>query len=203
MVVRKRLCGEFNYAWLDCLNGDSRETGKLTPDGQPDPSIFSTEYNREGIRLGTSVGLFAKTGGKEPVTVRYREFWGADKRAALLKTLENTENFDAQYEKVKPVAANRFSFRPSNTEINYASWPAVVDLAEEEPISGLQEMRRGALMTYDKDTLRDRMTAYFDPEVDWATFAALENGLSKKAGMFEPEKARENCSRLKVSTKRR
>jgi hypothetical protein len=191
VVVRKRLCGEFNYAWLDCLNGDSRETGKLTPDGQPDPSIFSTEYNREGIRLGTSVGLFAKTGGKEPVTVRYREFWGADKRMALLKTLENTENFDAQYDKVKPVAANRFSFRPSNTEINYASWPAVVDLPEEEPISGLQEMRRGALMTYDKDTLRDRMTAYFDPEVDWATFAALENGLSKKAGMFEPEKARE------------
>ncbi len=85
VVVRKRLCGEFNYAWLDCLNGDSRETGKLTPDGQPDPSIFSTEYNREGIRLGTSVGLFAKTGGKEPVTVRYREFWGTDKRAALLE----------------------------------------------------------------------------------------------------------------------
>ena len=95
VVVRKRLCEEFNYAWLDCLNGDSRETGKLTPDGKPDPSIFSTEYNREGIRLGTAVGLFAKTGGKEPVTVRYREFWGTDKRAALLKTLENTDNFDA------------------------------------------------------------------------------------------------------------
>ena len=98
VVVRKRLCEEFNYAWVDCLNGDSRETGKLTPDGQPDPSIFSTEYNREGIRLGTSVGLFAKTGGTEPVTVRYREFWGTDKRAALLKTLENTDTFDAQYE---------------------------------------------------------------------------------------------------------
>lgn len=190
VVVRKRLCGEFNYAWLDCLNGDSRETGKLTPDGQPDPSIFSTEYNREGIRLGTTVGLFAKTGGKEPVTVRYRDFWGTDKRAALLKTLENTETFDGQYEQVKPVAANRFSFRPSNTEVNYASWPAVVELAEEEPISGLQEMRRGALMAYDKETLRDRMTAYFDPKTDWETFAALETGLSKKAGMFEPEKAR-------------
>ena len=66
----------------------------------------------------------------------------------------------------------------------------MVELAEEEPISGLQEMRRGALMAYDKDTLHDRMTAYFDPEMDWTTFAALETGLSKKAGMFEPEKAR-------------
>jgi hypothetical protein len=54
--------------------------GQGHADGQPDPSIFSTEYNREGIRLGTSVGLFAKTGGKDPVTVRYREFWGTGKR---------------------------------------------------------------------------------------------------------------------------
>ena len=190
VVVRKRLCQEFNYAWLDCLNGDSRETGKLTPEGNPDPSIFSTEYNREGIRLGTSVGLFAKTGGEEHVTVRYREFWGTDKRAALLKTLENADNFDAQYEQVKPIAANRFSFRPSNTEVNYASWPAVVDLAEEEPISGLQEMRRGALMAHDKDALRDRMTTYFDPEVDWPTFAALGTGLSKDAGRFNPATTR-------------
>lgn len=190
VVVRKRLCEEFNYAWLDCLNGDSRETGKLTPDGQPDPSVFSTEYNREGIRLGTSVGLFAKTGGKEPVTVRYREFWGTDKRAALLKTLENNDTFDAQYEQVEPAAANRFSFRPSNTEVNYASWPAVVELAEEEPISGLQEMRRGALMAYDKHILSDRMTAYFDPETDWATFAALGTGLSKDAGRFNPTTTR-------------
>ncbi len=190
VVVRKRLCEEFNYAWLDCLNGDSRETGKLTPDGRPDPSIFSTEYNREGIRLGTSVGLFAKTGRTEPLEVRYREFWGTDKRVALLKTLEDLETFDGQYEQVKPVVANRFSFRPSNTEVDYASWPAVVDLAEEDPISGLQEMRRGALMAYDKEALHNRMTAYFDPKVDWMKFAALETGLSKKAGMFEPEKAR-------------
>lgn len=198
VVVRKRLSEEFNYAWLDCLNGDSRETGKLTPDGKPDPSIFSTEYNREGIRLGTSIGLFAKTGDSEELIVRYREFWGTDKRAALLKTLENAGNFDGQYEKVEPVAANRFSFRPSNTEVNYASWPAVVELAEEEPISGLQEMRRGALMAYDKETLRDRMTAYFDPKTDWATFAALSTGLSKDAGRFNPATTR---SRLQGAEK--
>jgi hypothetical protein len=198
VVVRKRLCEEFNYAWVDCLNGDSRETGKLTPDGKPDPSVFSTEYNREGIRLGTSVGLFAKTGGKEPVTVRYREFWGTDKRAALLKTLEDTENFNTHYEQVKPVAANRFSFRPSNTEVDYAAWPAVVELAEEEPISGLQEMRRGALMAYDRDILRDRMTAYFDPEVDWANFAALGTGLSKDAGRFNPATTRSRLQKAET-----
>ena len=55
------------------------------------------------------------------MTVRYRDFWGTDKREALLKTLEDTETFDAQYEQVKPVSANRFSFRPSKTEANYES----------------------------------------------------------------------------------
>ncbi|OYV70796.1 MAG: DNA methyltransferase, partial [Deltaproteobacteria bacterium 21-66-5] len=44
VVMRKRLLGEFDKFWFDCLNGDSRETGKLTPDGKPDPSVFSTEY---------------------------------------------------------------------------------------------------------------------------------------------------------------
>ena len=65
-----------------------------------------------------------------------------------------------------------------------------MELAEEEPISGLQEMRRGALMAYDKETLHERMTAYFDPEVNWATFAALATGLSKDAGRFNPATTR-------------
>ena len=142
--MRERLGEEFNYAWLHRLNGDSHETGKLTPDGKPDPRIFSTECNHEGIRLGTSVGLFAKTGGKEHVTAATVNSGGTDKRAALLKTLENTGNFDAQYEQVKPVAANRFSLRPSSAEAHWASWPAVVELAEDEPISRLQEIRLGA-----------------------------------------------------------
>jgi hypothetical protein len=186
VVVRKRFCEEFNDAWIDCLNGDSRETGKRTPDGQPDPSVFSTEYNREGIRLGTAVGLFAKTGNTAPLTVRYREFWGADKRALLLKTLEYQGNFDSQYDEAQPTAANRFSFRPSKTEANYSAWPAVVELAEEEPISGLQEMRRGALMAHERETLQGRMKMYFDAEVDWDTFAAEGTGLSKEAGRFNP-----------------
>lgn len=190
VVVRKRLCEEFNYAWIDCLNGDSRETGKLTPDGKPDPSVFSTEYNREGIRLGTAVGLFAKTGGTEAITARYREFWGTEKREQLLQSLAGQEKLDAQYQKVAPTAANRFSLRPGKSTASYDAWPAVVELAKEEPISGLQEMRRGALMAYDTDLLRERMTAYFDKSTDWPTFAAQGTGLSKAAGRFDPARAR-------------
>ena len=59
-------------------------------------------------------------------------------------------------------------------------------LADEEPISGLQEMRRGALMAYDKETLRDRMTAYFDPKIDWATFAASRTACRRKRACSMP-----------------
>ncbi|PYV30335.1 MAG: DNA methyltransferase, partial [Acidobacteria bacterium] len=62
VVMRKRFLAEFDKLWFDCMNGDSRETGKLTPDGKPDPSVFSTQRNREGIRVGTAIGLVARVG---------------------------------------------------------------------------------------------------------------------------------------------
>jgi Type ISP C-terminal specificity domain len=58
--MRQRLLNNFDRLWIDNLNGDSRETGKTTPDGLPDPSVFSTPYNREGIRKGTAVALLVK-----------------------------------------------------------------------------------------------------------------------------------------------
>ena len=201
VVLRKRLCGEFNFAWIDCLNGDSRETGKLTPDGKPDPSVFSTEKNREGIRLGTAVGLFAKTGGSESLNLRYRELWGTQKREALLASLADASN--VHYEPVNPSAANRFSFRPSKTTVNYSAWPSVVELAEEEPISGLQEMRRGALMAFDAGSLSDRMRRYFDKELDWPTFAALGTGLSTNAGCFDAAAARIRLQSVEAFDERR
>jgi hypothetical protein len=191
VVVRKRFCAEFQHAWIDCLNGDSRETGKRTPDGQPDPSVFSTEYNKAGIRLGTAIGLFAKsTEAEGTAVVHYREFWGADKRSALIKSLDYDGEFDAQYEQANPSAQNRFSFRPTESGTDYLTWPIITALCEEEPISGLQEMRRGALMAHDQTELQERMETYFNPDIDWQTFAALNTGLSKDAGMFKPAQAR-------------
>ena len=60
VVMRQRFLGEFDRLWLDNINGDSRETGKRTPNGKPDPSVFSTEYNKAGIRVGTTVSLMMR-----------------------------------------------------------------------------------------------------------------------------------------------
>lgn len=60
VVMRERILNEFDSIWIDNMNGDSRETKKLTPDGEPDPSAFSTDLNREGIRKGTSIVTLAR-----------------------------------------------------------------------------------------------------------------------------------------------
>jgi predicted helicase len=204
VVVRKRFLEEFQYVWIDCLNGDSRETGKRTPDGGADPSVFSTEFNKAGIRLGTAIGLFAKTGEEaKAAVVRYRDFWGTDKRAALFKTLDIEGDFDEQYQLANPHRDNRFSFRPTKPGLVYQLWPMVTELAAVEPISGLQEMRRGALIEHIKETLEERMDTYLDPAVDWNTFAALKTGLSKPAGRFDPPKARQKIQSVTTFDKRR
>ncbi len=85
VVMRQRFLAEFDQLWFDSMNGDSRGTGKLTPEGTPDPSVFSTEYNREGIRVGTAIALMVRKKRREKTpTVRFRQFWGMTKRADLL-----------------------------------------------------------------------------------------------------------------------
>jgi hypothetical protein len=63
VVMRQRLLSGFDAIWIDNLNGDSRETGKQTPDGLPDPSAFSTPFSKEGIRVGTAIATLVKRRG--------------------------------------------------------------------------------------------------------------------------------------------
>lgn len=190
VVLRERLLKQFDAIWIDSLNGDSRETGKLTPTGEPDPSVFSTEFNREGIKLGTSIGLFVLRQDRvEKPIVRFREFWGASKREAVLDSLK-VPAFDEQYAMTSPTAINRFTFKPQNVTASYLSWPRVIDLCEAEPISGLQEMRRGTLMSIDRVTLEKRMATYLDSAVSWQALVAAQIGPVKDGGRFDAQKVR-------------
>ncbi len=64
--MRERYLEAFDHIWIDCLNGDKYKTGKLTPEGEPDPSVFSTEFNREGIQIGTAIALLVRNAGFQP-----------------------------------------------------------------------------------------------------------------------------------------
>ncbi len=180
------------------MNGDSRETGKLTPDGKPDPSVFSTEYNHEGIRVGTAIGVMARAETHvEHARVRFREFWGTSKREDLIDSL-NAKDFDAGYEPANPEKSNRYSFRPSKSSMQYSSWPKLIDLCAMPPINGLMEKRGGALIDIDRAELEERMQAYFNPKLDWIEYSALGYGLVEKQAGFDPKTARRKALESEV-----
>lgn len=189
VVMRKRILANFRRLWFDSMNGDSRETGKLTPDGKPDPSVFSTKYNREGIRVGTAISLLVRRpDNNENSVVRFRQFWGVTKREDLGNSLR-TQNFDEQYAQAAPTSDNRFSLFPLNVTAQYYQWPKLTELCAEAPSNGLMEKRGSALIDIDRDALEQRMKMYYDPAVSWEALDALDTGLTKNAARFDAKKA--------------
>lgn len=177
-VMRERLLASFDAAWIDCLNGDSRETGKVTPDGLPDPSVFSTPMNREGIRVGTAVATLVRRDGQGDRTAeaRYRTFWGVSKRANLLATL--AEDVDG-YTSLNPTRADRYLLRSYGTvAADYGAWPRAADLARVPPLPGLLEKRGGGLIGFDREELAGRMRGYLDPALSFAQAAPANPSLA-------------------------
>lgn len=182
--LRYQLLREFDRLWFDSLNGDSRETGKRTPEGAPDPSVFSTEYNRDGIRVGTAVALWVKSQKSTiaPV-VRTRELWGTTKRKDLLESLEAPQ-FDEQYRQVHPSEGTRYSFRKSRKS-QYEEWPCMLDICRVSPSNGLMEKRGGSLIDIDKGLLEQRMRAYYDRDTAWESIRHIAPSLARNAARFD------------------
>ena len=88
--MRQSYLEKFDRIWIDCLNGDKYKTGKLTPEGEPDPSVFSTEWNREGIQVGTAIGLMARKQSHAAADlIQFKTFWGKTKRQELIESLDH------------------------------------------------------------------------------------------------------------------
>jgi hypothetical protein len=189
VVMRKLLLDDFDSVWIDSLNGDSRETGKKTPEGEPDPSVFSTKYNIAGIRLGTAVGLFVRKLAHNPAKlISYRDFWGRSKREDLLDSLSPEKQ--VAYKHASPTPENRYSFRPRVVSSAFQLWPKITDLCEAAPIPGLQEMRHGSLMSIDKASLQQQMSRYLDNARSWQEVMAARSGPVGDAGRFNAEEGR-------------
>ncbi len=190
VVMRQRFLKEFDALWFDRMNGDSRETGKVTPDGKPDPSVFSTSFNKEGIRVGTAIGLMVRRQQRAAKpTVRFRQFWGVTKRADLLASLD-APNLNAAYEPVEPTQVTRFNFQPIQVDAHYLQWPRLTDLCAIPPSNGLMEKRGGALIDIDRAALERRIRQYYDPSVSWDELSRLDTGLTLDAARFEARTAR-------------
>jgi len=190
VVMRERFVGEFDRLWFDNMNGDSRETGKRTPNGKPDPSVFSTEYNKAGIRVGTAISLLVRKRQRdEKVAVMYRQFWGSNKRADLLNSLK-VHDINSAYQLLQPVLENRYSFRPSKVSADYLAWPRIIDICGDERYQGLAEDRRKALIEIEADALAKRMKRYYDKEISWEALKTLGGPLTESYVDFDAETVR-------------
>jgi hypothetical protein len=188
-VMRQRILSGFNRVWVDNLNGDSRETGKLTPDGAPDPSVFSTAANREGIKVGTAIATMVRRGSQEGAAeVLLRDLWGIQKREDLLLSLANPER--SPYALVRPDADSRHSFRAGRARDGYADWPTLNSVAAVPPSNGLMEKRGGALYDIDRAAVSARMKAYLARDKSWEQYAGAHEYLTTPMSGFAPELVR-------------
>jgi hypothetical protein len=160
--MRERYMEAFDHIWIDCLNGDKYKTGKVTPDGKPDPSIFSTEFNREGIQVGTAIALLARTSPSAGAkAVQFRQVWGKEKRDQLLA--EATAEKAPAYEKLVPVTQLGLLFVASKVESDYLQWPRITELLPAS-YPGVQSKRDEVVVDIDREVLVERIKRYFDPD---------------------------------------
>ena len=107
------------------MNGDKYKTGKVAPDGSPDPSIFSTEGDPVGIQVGTAIATLVRKADHVPTEeVGFRHLWGQAKREELIETEEAEP--DALYEQHRAgVAAWPAISHKQSVSEDWFDWPAL------------------------------------------------------------------------------
>ncbi|HEX7101264.1 MAG TPA: type ISP restriction/modification enzyme, partial [Nitrolancea sp.] len=187
-AMRERYRDVFDQIWIDNLNGDSRETGKVTPWGDPDPSVFSTERNREGIQVGTAIALPVRDEQHIPAhSVRYRDLWGRTKLAEL-KSSAKQENADL-YQEITPKPELGLPFAPMRSGSDYLTWPLLPELFPTS-FPGVKTSRDDALVDIDRADLIERMQSYFDPTVSNEAMRHIAPSLMEKTNGFDPVSTR-------------
>ena len=185
--MRERFLEKFDRVWIDCLNGDKYKTGKLTPEGLPDPSVFSTEFNPEGIQVGTAIALLAKKPQSDTPLLHFRYWWGKFKREELLKSLNQPP--DSDYQLLQPPLELGLPFTPMQVEAHYLAWPLLPDLLPAS-FPGVKTSRDEALVDIDRAALEQRMQRYFDPNVSDEEIRRIAPSLMEKTSGFDPKATR-------------
>ncbi len=186
--MRERYLEAFDRIWIDCLNGDKYKTGKVTPDGQPDPSVFSTEFNREGIQVGTAVALMVR--GSQPKgteSVRFRHLWGKTKRADLLASADN--DGVALYDEIHPSLDLGLPFFEITVGISYLAWPTLEELFPSS-FPGVKSSRDDLVTDIDRERLKERIELYLDASVTNDEIRHRLPAAMDTAGGFDAAKTR-------------
>ncbi len=191
-AMREQFLERFDTITIDSLNGDKYRTGKVAPDGTPDPSIFSTKTNREGIQVGTAIATLVRHRHRHHAparTVGQRELWGTAKLAQLGAEADTLPDRSA-YTTLTPDADLGLPFVPSAVALGYADWPSLPDLF---PVSypGVTTSRDDLVVDIDRDQLLERMRDYFDPKISHEQIGLRYSGAMEKQQRFDPVTVRD------------
>ena len=161
--MRERYLESFDAIRIDCLNGDKYKTGKTTPEGAPDPSIFSTPNDPVGIQVGTAISTLVRKANHTPVeTVGFRHLWG---HAKLSQLSESAEAEPATlYDAIKPVLPLGLPFATVAVNRSWQDWPSLPDLFPTS-LPGVKTSRDSFLTDVDFERLKARIGDYFDPNL--------------------------------------
>ena len=158
--MRERYLEAFDAIRIDCLNGDKYKTGKTTPGGSPDPSIFSTPEDPVGIQVGTAITTLVRKANHAPAeTVGFRHLWGQAKREGLTDTAETGPA--ELYNSVTPMLTLGLPFAAVSVSRNWQDWASLPDLFPTS-FPGVKTSRDSFLIDVDLDRLKKRVADYFD-----------------------------------------
>ena len=158
--MRERYLEAFDAVRIDCLNGDKYKTGKVAPDGSPDPSVFSTEGDPVGIQVGTAIATLVRKAEHGPAgRIDFRHLWGRSKRADLLATAEVEAG--TLYDDMAPVLPLGLPFVRAAVSEDWFDWPALPALFPTS-FPGIKSGRDPFVVDIDIDRLKERIRYYFD-----------------------------------------
>ena len=187
--MREHYLEAFDAIRIDCLNGDKYRTGKIAPDGSPDPSIFSTEGDPVGIQVGTAISTLVRKADHAPTgEVGFRHLWGQAKREELIETAEAEPG--KIYDDIEPVLPLGLPFAQTAVSKDWFNWPALPDLF---PVSfpGVKTSRNGFLIDIDLDPLKARIADYFNADLRHEEITRRHPAIMKESAQFDPEAVRD------------
>ena len=186
--MRERYLEAFDAIRIDCLNGDKYKTGKTTPDGDPDPSIFSSPEDPVGIQVGTAITTLVRKADHAPAeTVDFRHLWGQTKREHLTATADTEP--DALYDSFEPSLPLGLPFARMAVSDDWHDWPSLSDLLPAW-FPGVQTKRDSFLVDTDLDRLSGRVSDYFDPDLSHEEIARRYPAAMKSSSGFTVPDAR-------------
>ena len=187
--MRESFLEDFDVIRIDCLNGDRFKTGKTTPEGAPDPSIFSTPEDPVGIQVGTAITTLVRKADHAPAqSVGFRHLWGQSKHNELVATSESQP--EQLYSSVAPLLSLGLPFADLAVSDGWQDWPALPDLFPTS-FPGVKTSRDGFLVDVDLDRLKRRVADYFNTDLSHEDIIRRYPGVMKSTARFNARAVRD------------